>query len=196
MSLVSTATLATHLGLAAAPANAQSALDSAEALLSAYLGTDFGDLAEHAGEVAHVCPVRAGRCLFVHERGPGPVVTLTSVAGEGGTAIENEPLGAADFHVHPWWLELSDADQPAFAAGQRILVTYTTGWLNEAALPTPVLQAVLTVGSFISKGRDEGVTSERLGDYSYQLATDPTRRDATRSLPASARIMLQPWVRP
>ena len=201
MGLVATTSLRDHMDLAAIPDNAESNLDTAEAVLADYLGFGVpegseaanGPLAEVTGLTSHVCVTHRTQRLLMPAEHLAPITTLESVAGEGGTELDGEPWDADDFHVSPWSLLLSDVTR-WFTYGQRVLVTYTTGWANEAALPTAIAQSVLVLGAMLQSGRD-GVKGERLGDYSYTLAGDPLGLDPERSLPTSLRIALRGWRR-
>jgi hypothetical protein len=95
-----------------------------------------------------------------------------------------------------WWLGAAAAGygygggyRPGWAPGMLdVTVAYTGGY---AAIPAPVRQATLLVVKHLAESaRATGLyTSERIGDYMYQMAqAGPDAR-----LPAAARMLLGPY---
>jgi hypothetical protein len=70
--------------------------------------------------------------------------------------------------VARYWPDDAQGEYGVPAMWQSICVDYTAGW---ATVPDDIEQACLRVSAFLyrNRKRDEGVSSESLGDYSYTL---------------------------
>ncbi len=96
---------------------------------------------------------------------------------EGIVVFRLSPIGAFQVGLPTQYWPLSTspnrAPQPNFGAGnQTVLVTYTGGYANTAAVPLDLAQAAIEATAFLYRQRKYtlGLQSETLDRYSYTLA--------------------------
>lgn len=184
MSLVQPATLAARIGVSATDAKLPGAISVSEAQVAAFIGADT---IEQTDRTERVRPARDRDTIEISF---GPLTSLTTIS------IEGETVSVSDFTLQPWGIGLVDLSKK-FAANKTVLLTYKSGWANEAALPLNVKEAILIAGgqAFTLDPTGRQKVSESIGDWSASWQASP---DATSlsSLSASVTTLLSRYRRP
>jgi hypothetical protein len=177
MSLVQPATLAARIGVSATDAKLPGAIAMAEAMISAYLGSDQLD---QATRTERFRPVRDRDML---ETKYGPVTGLTS-------------LTIADLTFDFWSIGIADLSMK-FAQGKSSVAVYVTGWANEAALPVAIREAILISGgqAFTLDPTGRQKIAEAIGDWSASWAANPDA-SSVGALSTSVTSLLSRYRRP
>jgi hypothetical protein len=184
MSLVQPATLAARIGVSATDAKLPGAIAMAEAMISAYLGSDQLD---QATRTERFRPVRDRDML---ETKYGPVTGLTSLTIDG-TAVD-----VADLTFDFWSIGIADLSMK-FAQGKSSVAVYVTGWANEAALPVAIREAILISGgqAFTLDPTGRQKIAEAIGDWSASWAANPDA-SSVGALSTSVTSLLSRYRRP
>ena len=179
MSITTTSQFKAFLGLAAEPEGAAEALETAEVLVAAYIGT--ATLAQ-ATQAEVIIPVRNRSTIEVSL---APITTLTSVTYDSGSeTVADTSVDATS----PWAVKQSDGD--LFSTIQYT-VNYTSGWVS-GDIPEEAKRAILATAEALIEGGGRGTTSESVGDYARMVGSG----ESSSAIPPIARELLRKWRRP
>ena len=176
MSIVTTAELQAFMGLAAIPTGGADALDTAEALVAVFLGTDT--LAVNAANTEDVTPPRNRDTI---ETTLSPVTTLTSVTYNSAADT------VAGTTASKWIVKATNG----FSSGVKYTINYASGW-NTGSMPTSIKKAICAVAANVVNGGGQGTAGETVGDYSRSM----NPMESSEMIPPVARELLAPWRRP
>lgn len=176
MSITTTSELQTFTGASSVPNGAQSALDTAELCIAAYIGLD--SLAVTA-RTESITPVRDRPTLEVSF---GPVTTLTSITYNNAAST----VPSTQLTVEKWIIARTEN----FSLGRKYALTYSTGWTN-GNLDGQIKKAILATAAHHLSGGGTGVSSRSVGDFSSSLESG----EALQIVPPIARMLLNPWRR-
>jgi len=183
MAFITASEVASYSGLAAATITTQQ-IDTAEALVAAYLGTDTLEETDRTDTIYKGS--NSTRLVLEH----GPVASISNVTSvtSGTTALTMSNLYLKGF----WTLFYPTAE---FTNGTKIVVVFTTGWdPDDSDLPTNISKAMIITAAALSTNPTSQFKSEKIGDYSYTMA-DGEQVDNS-GVPDSAKILLAPYTRP
>lgn len=186
MSFISTAEVAGYLQVTDDSKYA-TAVEMAEAVVAAYLGTD--SLLEEDVTETVVLPRQKNSVELSY----GPIDSIDSVTGIDldGTAEDLD-----DWRLFTHW-GLRRASE--VSGGASVEVSYTKGWHEDGSaedsnLPELIRKAIIRLAASRSKRPDAELKSERIGDYAYTLA-DAAGGETEMRLPHDIELLLQRWRR-
>jgi hypothetical protein len=162
-------------------------LDSAEALVAAYLGTDT--LEQTARTTAVYPGYDSTRFVLPY----GPVDSIDEVTS---LTIGTSSITIVDtVYLEGYWTLFYPTGE--FSNGNKVVVVYNSGWDSSdiTSLPTAIQKALLMTCAGLSSNPTRAYKSETIGDWSYTLGDDRASQ-IEASIPAPARVLLDRFVNP
>lgn len=184
MSFITASEVASYSGLASTSITLQQ-IDTAEALVAAYLGCETLEETAHTDTIYKGCI--SPRLILEH----GPVASISSVTS---VTIGDDAVTMSNLYLKGYWTLFYPTSQ--FGSGTKIVVVYDSGWDadSSAGLPINITKALLITTAALSQNPTGQFKSESIGDYSYTMAEG---QSVDRSgVPDSAKVLLAPYRRP
>lgn len=185
MALISSAAVASFLGIPDNPTALNPKIAMAEAIAAGAIGTE--SLSERA---VHVERSLGGEDILYLD--DGPLASLTSFT-LGGSSVATAGLLVSYWTIrYPRPPYSSSSRQCFYGAG---VLDYKAGW-TDVNVPERLKQALIMLSAVVYQHPNPDIVAERIGDYSYQRAGSTQASTAKFPIPANIMLMLGIYTRP